>query len=158
RRSHTAAICDMRRGGLPATPAFTGRRSRLPQADISPRKHMLKLIKDLAVFAAFTLLLPLSQAQAPDDIAHGVKAFKKKDYEKAHEILKDDAEKGDPVAQLYMAWMSEDGLGTKKDTATALKLYEASASQGNATASYRLGKMYHDGDGVKKDEQIANRY
>lgn len=50
------------------------------------------------------------------------------------------AEKGDTLAQYYLAWMYDTGQGTlRQNLEKAAKWYRQSASQGNADAQYRMG-------------------
>lgn len=65
------------------------------------------------------------------------------------------AEKGDQYAQLKLAYMLENGLGTATDALAAQRWYTASAEQGNALAQFLLGQFYQVGVVDAPDYQQA---
>ena len=68
------------------------------------------------------------------------------------------AHDGNPVAQYWLAHMTELGLGTAKDPAKAIDLYKKAADQGNVAAQARLGEIYLEGDIDAPDFQSARVY
>ena len=79
------------------------------------------------------------------------KHYESKDYEKAFELTKLAAEKGNSNAQGGLALMYANGEGVPKDYEAALKWYRLAADQGNAIAQLNLGVMYAEGKGVRQD-------
>ncbi len=90
----------------------------------------------------FTLLILcaslLAGMPAFADLADGVDAYKKGDYETALRELRPLAEKGDADAQVYLGMMYQSGFGVAKDDSKALKWYGLSAEQGNIAADFAL--------------------
>ncbi|ORL67345.1 tetratricopeptide repeat protein [Pseudomonas putida] len=86
-----------------------------------------------------------------DDIDDGKAAFRSKDYSKAAELLSQPAQNGDSVAQAYLGYIFEFGLGKKANKAEAFRWYEKSATQGSEYSQQKLGVFYELGIGVKKD-------
>jgi TPR repeat protein len=65
------------------------------------------------------------------------------------------AEKGDAKAQHHLAYLLEEGLGTKPDATEAAKWCRKSAEQGYADAQYALAQTLRRGDGVAPDMKEA---
>jgi TPR repeat protein len=65
------------------------------------------------------------------------------------------AEKGDAKAQHHLAYLLEEGLGTKPDATEAVKWCRKSAEQGYAEAQYYLAQTLRIGDGVAPDMKEA---
>lgn len=65
------------------------------------------------------------------------------------------ANKGDSMAQLFVAKMYADGIHTKADPKKAVEYYQMSANNGNARAMNNLAVLYMDGESVKQDKQRA---
>ena len=118
---------------------------------------------------AFILLMSLalsSQAVASvkwdysggDSVQQGRLAYEKGDYGTALQIFIAVAEKGDLVAQFYLAKMYREGKGVSKDYKAAVKWFNLSAKQGNAVAQYHLGVAYSFGLGVVPDYEIALKW
>lgn len=94
-------------------------------------------------------------ANARHLIAHV--ALAQKDYATAHKILARLADAGNPLAQLDLATIYENGLGIEKDPFDAIKLYRLAATKGNPLALFKLAEQ-HGGSGVlKPDIAFANR-
>lgn len=68
------------------------------------------------------------------------------------------AEKGDPNAQLKLAYMLDNGLGLSADPLAAQRWYMASAAQGNALAQYLLGQFYQVGELGGPDYTLAKQW
>jgi TPR repeat protein len=89
--------------------------------------------------AAFGLLAASAEARDPlwDEVPWeerlGVEWFEKR------------AERGNTEAQLNLAKMYEQGIGTDPDLARAAKWYEAAALSGNAEAQFRLASLLSSG-------------
>ena len=67
------------------------------------------------------------------------------------------AEGGDPAAQLQVGYYYEVGLGVKQDKAKALKWYNKSAQQGNREAIKNLVRLIMDDLGADPDEEWRER-
>lgn len=65
------------------------------------------------------------------------------------------AEKGDAKAQHHLAFLLDEGIGTKPDAAEAAKWCRRSAEQGYADAQYSLAQTLRIGDGVPPDMKEA---
>jgi TPR repeat protein len=68
------------------------------------------------------------------------------------------ADKNNPVAQYWLAHMSELGLGVPRDPAKAIELYKKAAAQNVVAAELRLGEIYLQGDIVAPDFTQAKNY
>ena len=68
------------------------------------------------------------------------------------------AEKGDPHAQLKLAYMLDKGIGSSSDPVTALRWYTESAEQGNALGQYLLGQFYQLGQVGEPDYNLAKKW
>src|SRR6185295_15422053 len=98
---------------------------------------------------------PFCSAQPFQD---AMQALKKKDYQKAFEIFRPLAEKGNTQAQVQLGQMYREGQGVPQDNAEALNWYRKAADQGSDEAQYNLGAMYRDGQGVAKNDAEALRW
>lgn len=74
-----------------------------------------------------------------------------RDYRRAFETSKADAEKGDPAAQYKLGVMYGLGLGVPQDYAQAMRWYKRAARSGDARSQSNLGFMYGTGRGVPQD-------
>jgi TPR repeat protein len=68
------------------------------------------------------------------------------------------ADQNNPVAQYWLAHMTELGLGVPRNPARAVELYRKAAAQDNVTAELRLGEIYLYGDLVPPDFSLAKFY
>jgi TPR repeat protein len=106
----------------------------------------------------FSLLLQLSLAYAQEtseEYQQGWFAFQAKDYVKAAQIWKNEAEKGDIKAALGLAAIYENGLGTTRDPVQSAHWYQMAADQGSPEAQHDLGIKYFTGNGVRQDRNKA---
>jgi len=78
------------------------------------------------------------------------KAYQSGDFAKAASIFAPAAEKGDPEAQVNMAFMYYCGMHVPKDQKKAAELYRLAADQNHANAQFSLGTMYENGEGVER--------
>ncbi|MBL8509917.1 MAG: SEL1-like repeat protein, partial [Chitinimonas sp.] len=69
----------------------------------------------------------------------------------AIQLLEQQAEKGESVAQFSLADMLEQGHGVKPNQALANTYYQRAADQGYNLAMRRMAHAYHDGKGLSKD-------
>jgi TPR repeat protein len=97
-------------------------------------------------------MVPQSQmAQAEKDVKAG-------DYKAAVTLFEKLADNGNPLAQYWVAHMTELGLGMPRDPAKAVELYKKAAAQDVAAAELRLGEIYLHGDLVLPDFAQAKTY
>jgi TPR repeat protein len=77
---------------------------------------------------------------------------------KQFDLLKAQAEKGDPQAQLSLGSLYASGIGVTRDLVKAAKWHRKAAEQGLARAQLRVAYEYADGLGVKEDHVEAARW
>ncbi len=78
--------------------------------------------------------------------------------QQAKQIYTGLADKGDPNAQLKLAYMLDKGLGSTPDPFAAQRWYTASAEQGNALGQYLLGQFYQVGQVGEPDYNLAKEW
>src|ERR1035438_6747208 len=89
------------------------------------------------------------------DLATGKQAWNSGDYATAFKELLPIANQGDPVAQMVLGVMFDQGRGVPQDYKEAVKWYRLAAEQGNAAAQFDLGTMSAQGRGVPQDDKEA---
>ncbi|MDM1546021.1 sel1 repeat family protein [Ignatzschineria indica] len=82
----------------------------------------------------------------------------KQNYIMAFKWFKKAADKGDIVAQFYLAGLYYNGTGTVQSYFEAFKWYKLAAEQGLAEAQFNLGAMYANGKGVRQDYYEAKEW
>jgi len=112
----------------------------------------------LRPLCAVLFLFVLGATPAAADTTAGVAAYDKGDYETARKLLKPEAEKGDPVAQVKYGLIFAKGLGVPRDGAQAFPWFQKAADQGNAEAMYCVGVAYDFGDTGAKDPAKAAQW
>jgi TPR repeat protein len=99
-----------------------------------------------------SILVPQNQmAQAEKDVKAG-------DYKTAVTMFEKLAANNHPLAEYWVAHMTELGLGMPRDPAKAVELYKKAAAQDVAAAELRLGEIYLHGDLVLPDFAQAKIY
>lgn len=68
------------------------------------------------------------------------------------------AEKGDSLAQNYVAYCYMNGYGIAKNEQKAAIWYQKSAEQGHSEAQYGIGMYYLQGRGTEKDNKKASEW
>lgn len=68
---------------------------------------------------------------------------------------RDEADAGDPIAELFVGRCYQEGLVVVRDEAAAIPWLEKSAAQGNDFAMHTLGLAYERGDAVTPDPAAA---
>jgi len=106
----------------------------------------MKLSILLISFLFFTRTL---QAQDFGDAAQT--DITRKDYTRAFESTKIDAQRGDPKAQGELGLMYEKGLGTDPDDKNAAYWLTKAAKKGDVNSENNLGFLYFNGHGVTQD-------
>jgi TPR repeat protein len=103
------------------------------------------------VFAlALAALCSASGAKA-DALSAGKRAFARHDYVRAASLLLVEAERGSPVAQTYLGYMYQHGLGVPQDYVLAASWLHQAAEQGEPTGQFLLGLLFDKGYGVPQD-------
>jgi TPR repeat protein len=65
---------------------------------------------------------------------------------------------GNPLAQVVVASLYENGTGVDRDLEAAARWYRKAAEQGYHRGEHHLGRMYHFGLGVPEDQALAARW
>src|ERR1700733_9903412 len=104
-------------------------------------------------FAAAFALLALAWASSAkaDVVSAGKRAFARHDYVRAASLLLLEAERGSPVAQTYLGYMYQYGLGVPRDYVLATSWLHQGAEQGEPTGQFLLGLLFDKGYGVPLD-------
>ena len=76
-------------------------------------------------------------------------------YDIAFKLLLENAEKGNPVAQLKLSLYYLNGLGVEKNEKEAAKWMKKASDYGLVEAMFNYATMLRDGTGVQKDVQAA---
>ena len=72
-------------------------------------------------------------------------------FKEAAKLYREEAEKGDALAQTRLAWQYREGKGVRQDFKQAAFWYQKAADQGYAEAQYNIGMMYYFGNGVSQN-------
>ena len=92
------------------------------------------------------------------NLEDGIAAFSAKNYPKALELLRPEAEQGVAKAQGLLARMHANGWGTRKNLEDALKWARLAAAQGDSAGQVGVGYVYRNGLGVTKDYAEALKW
>ena len=107
-----------------------------------------------AVLLVFALALAapcVYPAQKQTSLSAGKRAFARHDYVRAASLLFVEAERGSPVAQTYLGYMYQYGLGVARDYVLAASWLHQAAEQGEPTGQFLLGLLFDKGYGVPQD-------
>ena len=104
----------------------------------------------IAFTVALVALCFASGAKA-DGLSAGKRAFARHDYVRAASLLVVEAERGSPVAQTYLGYMYQYGLGVPQDYVLATSWLHQAAEQGESTGQFLLGLLFDKGYGVPQD-------
>ena len=107
-------------------------------------------IRRFAFALAVSALCFASSAKA-DALSVGMRAFAQHDYVRASSLLLVEAERGSPVAQTYLGYMYQYGLGVPQDYVFAASWLHQAAEQGEPTGQFLLGLLFDKGYGVPQD-------
>ncbi len=108
-------------------------------------------MKRLITFLCVTILVGNPVDVKADQFGEGYDAYGLGNYQKALEILKPLAEKGDTRAQHTLGNMYFYGKGVSRDGKEAIKWFRKTADQGNADVQIFLGMRYYLGEGIPQD-------
>ncbi len=105
---------------------------------------------------AFTLFGAFSVAQATEEMISSFDAAEAGDFQKAANIWKSLAEKGDAQAQFNLGLMYHGGLGMPRSEKEAVKWYHKAAEGGYSPARVYLVVGYEEGwFGLPQDHKLA---
>ena len=110
----------------------------------------VRVSRHLAFALALAALCSASGAKA-DALSAGKRAFARHDYVRAASLLLVEAERGSPVAQTYLGYMYQYGLGVPRDYVVAASWLHQAAEQGEPTGQFLLGLLFDKGYGVPQD-------
>jgi uncharacterized protein len=110
----------------------------------------VRAIRRLAFALALRALCSASGAKA-DAVSAGKRAFDRHDYVHAASLLLVEAERGSPVAQTYLGYLYQYGLGVPRDYVLAASWLHQAAEQGEPTGQFLLGLLFDKGYGVPQD-------
>ena len=117
---------------------------------------LLQSVRIIIVAIIFAMsLVGLAHANSLRD---GTAAFAREDYVTAARILGPLAERGNAVAQFYLAFMYANGRGVPQNYVEAAMWGCRSAEQGHAGAQYMVGLMYDKGQGVPVNWVEAHKW
>jgi TPR repeat protein len=114
------------------------------------RGWLVRAARRLAFALALAALCLASGAKA-DPVSAGKRAFFRHDYVRAASLLSVEAERGSPVAQTYLGYMYQYGLGVPRDYVLAASWLHQAAEQGEPTGQFLLGLLFDKGYGVPLD-------
>ena len=110
----------------------------------------VRAIRCLAFALALEVLCAAVGAKA-DSLEAGRRAFARHDYGRSASLLLLEAERGSPVAQTYLGYMYQYGLGVPRDYVLAASWLHQAAEQGEPTGQFLLGLLFDKGYGVPQD-------
>jgi len=99
-----------------------------------------------------------SAAEAERLLRQAQECYDKEDFKACAELLRQSAELGNPMAQLYYGGSLKKGIGTKQDLSAAVEWLRKSAGQNCVLAFYELGVCYEIGEGVERDLDEAESW
>ena len=88
----------------------------------------------------------------------GERAYYRGDYTRSAALLRAEAEAGRAVAQSFLGYQFQYGLGVPKSYEEAAHWYLCAAHQGEPTAQFMLGQLYDRGEGVHEDPVEAEKW
>ncbi len=112
--------------------------------------RLVRAVRRFAFALALGLFASASGAKA-DSLGAGMRAFARHDYVRAAPLLLVEAERGSPVAQTYLGYMYQYGLGVPRDYVIASSWLHQAAEQGEPTGQFLLGLLFDKGYGVPLD-------
>jgi uncharacterized protein len=102
-------------------------------------------------FALALAALCFASGVKADALSAGKRAFDRHDYVRAASLLFVEAERGSPVAQTYLGYMYQYGLGVPRDYVLAASWLHQAAEQREPTGQFLLGLLFDKGYGVPQD-------
>jgi hypothetical protein len=109
-----------------------------------------------ALVSAFLLALSLPAAATAGDA--GRRAYARGQYDLSARLLLREAARGHAIAQAYLGYQYQYGLGVPKSYEEAARWYFCAAEQGEPSAQFFLGQLYDRGQGVPEDPVEAEKW
>ncbi len=119
------------------------------------RPYLLwSLVASIAVFLLLQYVMAgrMAGAPAPSSFEVGMAAYRGGDFGGARRALEPEAEAGNRLAQYYLGYMAQNGLGQPWSNAKAAGYYRRAAEGGVPEAQLALGDLYLRGMGVERDD------
>ena len=90
-------------------------------------------------------------------LKQAIQLLEKQNFEAGAERLRQSAELGNALAQMYYGGALKKGIGVEQNMTAAVEWFRKSADQGCAVAFYELAVCYENGEGVERnlDEALA---
>ena len=112
--------------------------------------HLLGLCVIVCALALAAQCFFATDARA-GGLSAGMRAYARHDYTHAAPLLLLEAERGSALAQTYIGYMYERGLGVPQNYQAASGWLNEAAQQGEPTAQFLLGLLFDKGYGVPED-------
>jgi uncharacterized protein len=109
-----------------------------------------------AIVGAVLVALNLTTAASANDAAQAAYAHRR--YELSATLFLREAEHGRAVAQAFLGYQYQYGLGVPKSYEEAARWYRCAAEQGEPSAQFFLGQLYDRGQGVAEDPVEAEKW
>lgn len=115
------------------------------------------LVASIAVFLLLQYVMAgrMTGALAPSSFETGMAAYRGGDFGGARRALEPEADAGNHLAQYYLGYMAQNGLGQPWSNAKAAAYYRRAAEGGVPEAQLALGDLYLRGMGVERDDVIG---
>jgi TPR repeat protein len=110
---------------------------------------MIKSLRSICL-ASLLAASQLAGAQTLDDAN---RAYEKKEYPKARDVLEQLATQGNTEAEFKLAGMYVDAVGIPRNTERGIALYESAARKGHPSAMYFLATELGKGGLVRQDKK-----
>ncbi|MDE3176972.1 MAG: sel1 repeat family protein [Pseudomonadota bacterium] len=104
------------------------------------------------------MAMALSASASAQASEAGERAYYRGDYGRAASLLLADARAGQAVAQSFLGYQYQYGLGVPKSYEEAARWYRCAAEQGEPTAQFMLGQLYDRGQGVVEEPVEAEKW
>ena len=109
----------------------------------------------MRVYLTAIALIAAPSAHAMDA---GEQAYYRGDYSRSASLLLAEANAGRAIAQSFLGYQFQYGLGVPKSYEEAAHWYLCAAEQGEPTAQFFLGQLYDRGQGVREDPVEAEKW
>jgi hypothetical protein len=111
-----------------------------------------------AIVGALLLALSLPGVAPALAADAALRAYARGDYDLSARLLLREAEEGRAVAQAYLGYQYQYGLGVPKSYEQAAIWYLCAAEQGEPNAQFYLGQLYDRGQGVEENTVEAAKW
>ena len=110
------------------------------------------MTKTTAALLLTALWFSFTPAQAQGSLDDAIADYQRGAYQGAVPGLLDHAQRGNPLAQVYLGLAYYNGHGVAEDDSTAFTWFWRAARQGYAEGQFQLGYMYTYGYGIPEGE------